>query len=75
MLYDVEGNPEIWKSVDNVVKCADAIKSLCLSKGTGEIPSEVKPQIDSALKNLAIFVREEAAALKRTVKPATKQKK
>lgn len=75
MLYDDDGKLEVWKSVDNVVKCSDAIKSLCLAKGTSELPTAVKEQIDSALKNLSIFVREEAVALKRTVKPATKPKK
>lgn len=63
------GNPVIWKSIDGVMKLSEAIKSLTLAKGTGEIPNDALPQIDSAIKNLSIFVREEAVELKRIAKP------
>jgi len=75
MEYDDNGNAVVWKSVDNVFKTSESIKTLLDVSKHSSLPEEAFNQIQSALTQLSIFVRKESVALRRVVDPKKKDQK
>jgi hypothetical protein len=69
MEYDAHGEPVVWKSVDNVNKTADSMKTLIEFAASNSLTAEAQAQVQDALTQLSIFIRKEALALRRVVDP------